>query len=93
MGYVWQKQQINRLGQQIKEREMALDKLHRENKRRGDNLAYLLSPQQLDFKLRQLRLDLIVPLPEQIVVLQEHRDGEISKPKDLNNQFVRAAGR
>ena len=43
LGYVWQKQQINTLGQQIKERELVLEKLKRENKRRGDNLAYLMS--------------------------------------------------
>ena len=44
LGYVWQKQQINSLGQQIKENEIKLEELRRENKRRGDNLAYLMSP-------------------------------------------------
>ena len=73
MGYVWQKQQINSLGQQIKENEIVLEELKRENKRRGDNLAYLMSPQELDARLRQLNLDLVVPNPEQIVVLQELR--------------------
>ena len=73
MGYVWQKQQINSLGQQIKENEVVLEELKRENKRRGDNLAYLMSPQELDARLRQLNLDLVVPKPEQIVVLQELR--------------------
>ena len=93
LGYVWQKQQINTLGQQIKERETALEKLCRENKRRGDNLAYLMSPQQLDSRLRQLKLDLIVPRPEQIVVLQEQREGVATQPADSNAQFVRTAGR
>jgi hypothetical protein len=73
LGYVWQKQQINSLGQQIKENETVLEGLKRENKRRGDNLAYLMSPQELDARLRQLKLDLVVPKPEQIVVLQELR--------------------
>jgi|TARA_B100000959_G_scaffold89160_1_gene94656 hypothetical protein len=73
LGYVWQKQQINSLGQQIKENEIVLEGLKRENKRRGDNLAYLMSPQELDARLRQLKLDLVVPKPEQIVVLQELR--------------------
>jgi len=93
LGYVWQKQQINTLGQQIKEREEALDKLRRDNKRRGDNLAYLMSPQQLDSRLRQLKLDLIVPLPEQIVLLQEKHEGPAAKPIDSNTQFVRAQDR
>ena len=73
LGYVWQKQQINSLGQQIKENEITLEELKRENKRRGDNLAYLMSPQELDARLRELKLDLVVPKPEQIVVLQELR--------------------
>ena len=71
LGYVWQKQQINSLGQQIKENEIKLEELRRENKRRGDNLAYLMSPQELDTRLRQLNLALMVPRPEQLVVLQE----------------------
>ena len=32
LGYVWQKQQINSLGQQIKENEIKLEELRRENK-------------------------------------------------------------
>lgn len=71
LGYVWQKKQINDLGAQIKENETKLEELRRENKRRGDTLAYLMSPQELDARLRQLRLDLEVPRPEQIVVLVE----------------------
>lgn len=93
LGYVWQKQQINTLGQQIKEREVVLEKLKRENKRRGDNLAYLMSPQQLDFRLRQLKLNLIVPLPKQIVVLKEPRKEAAVKLTGSNSQFVYAQDR
>ena len=93
LGYVWQKQQINTLGQQIKERELVLEKLKRENKRRGDNLAYLMSPQQLDFRLRQLKLNLIVPLPKQIVVLKEPREEAAVKLTGSNTQFVHAQDR
>ena len=74
LGYVWQKQQINTLGKQIKENEINLEELRRENKRRGDRLSFLMSPQQLDARLRQLNLDLEVPLPKQIVVLVEERE-------------------
>ncbi|SVE10054.1 uncharacterized protein METZ01_LOCUS462908 [marine metagenome] len=74
LGYVWQKQQINTLGEQIKENEINLEELRRENKRRGDRLSFLMSPQQLDARLRQLNLDLEVPRPEQIVVLVEKRE-------------------
>ncbi len=71
LGYVWQKQQINTLGKQIKENEINLEELRRENKRRGDRLSFLMSPQQLDARLRQLKLNLEVPLPGRIVVLIE----------------------
>jgi len=78
LGYVWQKQQINTLGKQIKENEINLEELRRENKRRGDRLSFLMSPQQLDARLRQLKLNLEVPLPERIVVLIEQ--WETSQP-------------
>ena len=71
LGYVWQKQQINTLGEQIKENEINVEELRRENKRRGDTLAFLMSPQELDARLRQLDLELQVPHPRQIVMLEE----------------------
>ena len=92
LGYVWQKQQINSLGQQIKENEIKLEELRRENKRRGDNLAYLMSPQELDTRLRQLNLDLMVPRPEQIVVLQEQREPAPS-PTMVGRKPIRTASR
>ena len=79
LGYVWQKQQINILGGQIKEHEIKLEKLRRENKDGGDRLAFLMSPQQLDERLRKLNLDLEVPRPRQIRVLTEHYVGVPSK--------------
>ena len=93
LGYVWQKQQINSLGQQIKENEITLEELKRENKRRGDNLAYLMSPQELDARLRELNLDLVVPKPGQIVVLQELRPIETVYPTKTPVSPVRTARR
>ena len=93
LGYVWQKQQINSLGQQIKENEIKLEELKRENKRRGDNLAYLMSPQELDARLRKLNLALVVPKPEQIVVLQELRTIETAYPTKTSFSPVRTAHR
>jgi len=93
LGYVWQKQQINSLGQQIKENEITLEELKRENKRRSDNLAYLMSPQELDARLRELNLDLVVPKPEQIVVLQELRMIETVYPTKTPVSPVRTARR
>ena len=93
LGYVWQKQQINNLGQQIKGNEITLEELKRENKRRGDNLAYLMSPQELDARLRELNLALVVPKPEQIVVLQELRTIETVYPTKTPVGPVRTARR
>ena len=93
LGYVWQKQQINSLGQQIKVNEITLEELKRENKRRGDNLAYLMSPQELDARLRELNLDLVVPKPGQIVVLQELRTIETVYPTKTPVSPVRTARR
>ena len=82
LGYVWQKKQINDLGAQIKENENKMEDLRRENKRRGDTLAYLMSPQELDARLRQLGLDLEVPRPEQIVVLVDAKI-EAAQPQPM----------
>ena len=87
LGYVWQKKQINDLGAQIKENENKLEDLRRENKRRGDTLAYLMSPQELDARLRQLGLDLEVPRPGQIVVLLD------AKPRAPQSRPLRTASR
>ena len=81
------------LGQQIKENEITLEELKRENKRRGDNLAYLMSPQELDARLRQLNLDLVVPKPKQIVVLQELHTIESVQPVAVSATPVRTARR
>ena len=83
LGYVWQKKQINDLGAQIKKNENKMEDLRRENKRRGDTLAFLMSPQELDVRLRQLGLDLEVPRPEQIVVLVEAKM-KVTHPQPLH---------
>ena len=83
LGYVWQKQHIKTLGEQIKENEIKLEELRRENKRRGDTLAFLMSPQELDARLRQLNLDLQVPQPRQIVVLEENPQPAAQSPSKI----------
>jgi hypothetical protein len=71
VGYVWQKNQIYELGRQIKQCELRLDELKRQNKQRADTLAYLRSPAVLDARVKELRLQLAVPRPHQIVRLPE----------------------
>jgi len=67
VGYVWYKNQIGLLGRQIKEREVRLAELQRDNRLRRDQLAQACSPVALDARVRQLRLDLGPPAYTQIV--------------------------
>ena len=69
-----------------------MEEWRRENKRRDDNLAYLMSPQEWDTRLRQLNLDLMVPRPEQIVVLQEQREPAPQSPM-VGTEPIRTASR
>ena len=83
LGYVWQKQQINTLGEQIKKNEIRLEELRSKNKIRMATLASLTSPQKLDERLREFNLGLEVPRPEQIVPIIEQRETRPPKTKSL----------
>lgn len=72
VGYVWQKTQITKLGQQMKQLEQRLDEMHAQNKLRADQLAYLRSPQVIDARVRELNLGLVLPHPEQVIRINEN---------------------
>ena len=69
VGYVWYKSQIGTLGHQIKEREVRLVELQRDNRLRRDQLAQLYSPVSLEARVRKLGLPLGPPALTQIVNL------------------------
>ena len=71
VGYVWHKNQLYALGQQIKQAETRLAELRRQNKLRSDQLALLKSPPVLDARVKELKLGLGPPSPEQVVTLSE----------------------
>lgn len=71
VGYVWYKNQISVLGQQIKERETRLVELQRQNKMARAQLDALCSPVALDARVKKLNLGLIAPPVSQIVRLTE----------------------
>ena len=71
IGYVWQKNQIDRLGHQIAEREKRLDQLKKDNKRLDDQIGFLHSPPQLDRRAKELNLGLAPAQPLQVVRLAE----------------------
>lgn len=71
VGYVWYKNQVAVLGQQIKERENRLAELQRKNKMARAQLDALCSPVALDARVKKLNLGLIAPPVSQIVRLME----------------------
>jgi cell division protein FtsB len=71
IGYVWQKNQIWELGQQIKQRELKLEKIRHENASLYKNLNTLRSPPQLERKIKELNLGLVPPHPSQVWRLPE----------------------
>ncbi|MGA2173605.1 MAG: hypothetical protein ABSH38_01345 [Verrucomicrobiota bacterium] len=76
VGYVWYKNQIDVLGRQIKERELRLAELERENKMRRDQLAILCSPVALDARVKKLNLGLGPPALSQVIRLVDTPDPE-----------------
>ena len=71
VGYVWQKNEIYRLGQQIRQRETKLAQLQADNKRLNDQIAILHSPPLLDRRVKELQLGLAPATPMQVVRLAE----------------------
>jgi cell division protein FtsB len=71
VGYVWQKNEIYRLGQQIRQRETKLVQLQSDNKRLGDQISILHSPVMLDQRAKELNLGLAPATPMQVVRLTE----------------------
>jgi hypothetical protein len=74
VGYVWEKQQINVLAEQYGKREARLKELRNQNDKLKRQLATLLSPAQLDQRVKDLKLGLGPPQPTQIWWLPEPAD-------------------
>ena len=71
IGYVWQKNEIKHLGQQIADREKQRDQLLKDNRMLADQLAGLRSPVMLDQRVRELNLGLVPAQPGQKIWLAE----------------------
>jgi|SRR5579872_1603162 len=69
VGYVWQKNQIDELGHQIKKREARLAELREQNVKLKKQLAILLTPRFLEKRVE--KMGLVQPRPEQIWRLPE----------------------
>ena len=71
IGYVWQKDQINRLAAQCREREKSLDKVKRDNESLARQISILHSTVMLDRRAKELNLGLAPATPYQVVRLAE----------------------
>jgi hypothetical protein len=71
VGYVWQKDQISQLGQQIKKREMRMRELSYQNEKLSKQLATMRTPLFLELRIRDLKLGLVRPEQAQIWRLPE----------------------
>src|SRR2546422_10356380 len=71
VGYVWQKNQIYELSQQMKKRETNLRTLQDQNEKLRKQLATMRAPKFLEAKVKELNLGLVQPQPGQILRLAE----------------------
>ena len=71
IGYVWQKNQIDRLGRQIAEREARLKQLRNDNKMLADQIIFLKNPVMLDQWVKTKKLGLVPAQPAQTVRLSD----------------------
>src|SRR6476646_9248478 len=71
VGYVWQKNQIYRLGQQIKKGELTLLLFQEQNKKLNTELGELRRPAYLMRRIKDLNLGLVPAQPSQVWRLDE----------------------
>ena len=71
LGYVWQKNAIYRLGDEIKKREAILSSAQKRNLMLTAQLAHLESPAELEAKCLACNLNLMAPRESQVVRLYE----------------------
>ena len=71
VGYVLQKNKIFELGQQIGLRQAKLERLKKENQLLNDRFETLKLPQRLAERVRDLKLGLFPPQPNQVIWVTE----------------------
>ncbi|MSR64648.1 MAG: hypothetical protein EXS18_02575 [Verrucomicrobiae bacterium] len=66
-GYVWQKNSILKLGDDIRQHEQQLEVIHKRNVVLLDQVATLKSPRVIEYKVKSWNLGLAMPKESQIV--------------------------
>src|SRR5882724_8426727 len=83
VGYVWQKNQIYELGQQIRKREMHLKDLQDQNEKLRRQMAFMRSPPFLEARIKELNLGLVAPQPSQVWYLKEPTPASTRQNREL----------
>jgi hypothetical protein len=91
IGYVWQKNEIYRLSQQIRQRELYLKQMAENNEKLSLKLADLRSPVMLDQRVRELNLGLAPAQPMQVWGLPEPTGAPPENKPALRQLAVRPA--
>jgi len=86
VGYVWQKNQIYELGQQIRKREIRLKDLQKQNDKLRGELAFMRSPPYLQDRVKRLNLGLVAPDPSQVWYLPEPMPETVRQNRPLTAQ-------
>jgi cell division protein FtsB len=89
IGYVWQKSQVDQLGKQIKQSEVRLVQLQRNNQLLENQVADLRSPVKLDQRARDLGL--VPAQPWQMVRLTETPFASPDPKNNLRQLAARSA--
>jgi hypothetical protein len=82
-GYLWNKSQINTLGDQMRAYEFRLETAKRRRMDLERNYAAMCSPAYLDRRVKEMKLPLAMPQLDQIVRLQESPRGPQAQEEKL----------
>lgn len=91
VGYVWQKDQIRQLGDQIARGEQSLTALRRQNELLTERLEALRSTANLERLAQQYYPGLVRPAPDQVIRLPERNMASASRPEMAQYAAPRSA--
>ncbi len=94
VGYLWQKSQVHRLGQQIRTLEKELDRLEKSNETLRQRYSTLMSQSELRRRVKEYDLKLREPAPEQILRIKDapKEEQRVASGKPKAKVQPRAAG-
>ena len=88
VGYVWQKDQIRRLGDRFVKTESELGQLRQQNEKLRMQLNTLQSPRHLELLARQHNTGLIQPAPDQVIRLADPMSHPVNAIDSVGSQYA-----